>query len=36
LNGKSIAIGCPKLDYIEEYREKITEIYQIITYFAWR
>ena len=28
LNGKSIVIGCPKLDDVEEYREKLTEIFK--------
>lgn len=28
LNGKSLTIGCPKLDDIEEYKEKLTEIFK--------
>ena len=28
LNGKSIVIGCPKLDDIEEYKEKLTEMFK--------
>ncbi|MDD2777528.1 MAG: 4Fe-4S binding protein [Methanocellales archaeon] len=28
LNGKSLAIGCPKLDDIEAYKEKLTEIFR--------
>jgi ferredoxin len=28
LNGKSLVIGCPKLDDVEEYREKLTEIFK--------
>lgn len=28
LNGKSIVIGCPKLDDIESYEEKLTEIFK--------
>ena len=28
LNGKSLVIGCPKLDDIESYKEKLTEIFK--------
>ena len=28
LNGKSLVIGCPKLDDIEDYTEKLTEIFK--------
>jgi len=28
LNGKSLVIGCPKLDDIEAYKEKLTEIFK--------
>ena len=28
LNGKSLVIGCPKLDDIEGYQEKLTEIFK--------
>ncbi len=28
LNGKSLVIGCPKLDDIESYQEKLTEIFK--------
>ena len=28
LNGKSLVIGCPKLDDIDEYKEKLTEIFK--------
>ncbi|MEE9525967.1 MAG: 4Fe-4S binding protein [Candidatus Woesearchaeota archaeon] len=28
LHGKSLVIGCPKLDDIEEYKEKLTEIFK--------
>jgi len=28
LNGKSVVIGCPKLDDIESYKEKLTEIFK--------
>ena len=28
LNGKSVVIGCPKLDDIEHYTEKLTEIFK--------
>ena len=27
LNGKSVVIGCPKLDDVEAYKEKLTEIF---------
>lgn len=29
LNGKSLVIGCPKLDDIEAYQEKLTEIFKL-------
>ena len=29
LNGKSLVIGCPKLDDIEGYKEKLTEIFKL-------
>lgn len=29
LNGKSLVIGCPKLDDIEDYQEKLTEIFKL-------
>jgi ferredoxin len=28
LNGKSLVIGCPKLDNIDDYKEKLTEIFK--------
>lgn len=28
LHGKSLTVGCPKLDDIEEYKEKLTEIFK--------
>jgi NAD-dependent dihydropyrimidine dehydrogenase PreA subunit len=29
LNGKSVVIGCPKLDDVEAYQEKLTEIFKL-------